>query len=304
MSTTLSTQGTAIGSSLNSLPRGGVLFRRRGADICMVDRLPIQRMNMSEIVAVAARHLRQESSMAGMRTTLHIFGVNAQIANLMKENSRFAKAMLTGDIQYADGASIVLASWLLGSHIAERVPGGELMEAICKEAAKDRLSVYLLGGLPGAALKASQLLSTRYPGLRIAGTCCPAYGFENRPEESQQVVKSIREANPDILVVCLGAPKQEIWAAENSASLGVSLIFPGGAVFDTLAGLRKRAPLWARNTGTEWLYRLVMEPKRLWRRYLLGNPRFLWLVCAFWLSRRQTAKPIDRGLQTQREAKT
>jgi N-acetylglucosaminyldiphosphoundecaprenol N-acetyl-beta-D-mannosaminyltransferase len=270
----------------------------------MVDRLPIQRMNMSEIVAVAARHLRQQSSLSGLRATLHIFGVNAQIANLVKENGRFANAMLTGDILYADGASIVLASWLLGSPISERVPGGELMEAICKEAAKDRLSIYLLGGLPGAALKASQLLLTRYPGLSIAGTCCPSFGFENRPEESRQVVDAIREARPDILVVCLGAPKQEIWAAENSHSLGVSLVFPGGAVFDTLAGFRRRAPYWARNTGTEWLYRLVMEPKRLWRRYLLGNPRFLWLVCLFWLSKRQAEKPIDRNLRAQGEAKT
>jgi N-acetylglucosaminyldiphosphoundecaprenol N-acetyl-beta-D-mannosaminyltransferase len=212
--------------------------------------------------------------------------------------------MMTGDILYADGASIVLASWLLGSPIAERVPGGELIEAICKEAAKEGRSVYLLGGLPGAALKASQLLSARYPGLRIAGTNCPEFGFENRPEDSQQVVNAILEAKPDILVVCLGVPKQEIWAAENSASLGVSLIFPGGAVFDTLAGLRKRAPVWARSTGTEWLYRLVMEPKRLWRRYLLGNPRFLWLVITFRFSRRQVAMPIDSGLQPQREAKT
>lgn len=275
-------------------------FRRRVADICMIDRLPIQRMNMAEIVTVAVRHLRQESTLAGMHRTLHIFGVNAQIANLMKENSRFASAMQTGDILYADGVSVVLASWLLGSPISERVPGGELMEAICKEAAKESFSVYFLGGLPGAALKASQLLSSRYPGLRIAGTNCPAFGFEKRPEESQQVVDAIRAAKPDILVVCLGAPKQEIWAAENSAALGVSLIFPGGAVFDTLAGLRKRAPAWARNSGTEWLYRMVMEPKRLWRRYLLGNPRFLWLVFSYRASRRQPALPIGLGRRTAR----
>jgi N-acetylglucosaminyldiphosphoundecaprenol N-acetyl-beta-D-mannosaminyltransferase len=237
--------------------------------------LPINRLRTAQIVELAMRHLRKGRLNRG---TLSVLGVNAQIANLASRSRRFADAMLTGDILYADGISIILASRLLGCPLPERVPGGELMELLCKEGAKEGFSAFLLGGLPGAAEAAGQILAERYPGLHIAGACCPPLGFEKDAMESARIRDSIRAARPDFLFVCFGAPKQEIWVAENCSSLPVGLALPVGAAFDTLAGLRKRAPLWARRTGTEWLYRLVKEPRRLWKRYLLGNPQFVWMT--------------------------
>ena len=268
-------QNAVLESDLQTLSPEFEPLRNEPKGIAQIGVLPINRLRTHEIVTVAMRHLRQGRLNRG---TLRVLGVNAQIANLAKTSRRFADAMATGDILYADGVSIVLASRLLGSPLPERVPGGELMERLCKEGAKEGFSAYLIGGLPGAAETAGQVLQERYPGLHIAGTCCPPFGFESDAEESARIRRSIKAASPDFLFVCFGAPKQEIWVAENCSSLPVGLALPVGAAFDTIAGLRKRAPVWARKTGTEWLYRLFKEPRRLWRRYLLGNPQFIWMT--------------------------
>jgi N-acetylglucosaminyldiphosphoundecaprenol N-acetyl-beta-D-mannosaminyltransferase len=271
----LRSQNAVLESDLQAVRTEYEPLRNEPGGTSQIGVLPINMLRTREIVDLAMRHLRKGRL---NRSTLRVLGVNAQIANLAKTSRRFADAMSTGDILYADGVSIVLASKLLGSPLPERVPGGELMELLCKEGAKEGFSAYLLGGLPGAAETAGQILQERYPGLYIAGTCCPPLGFEQNAEESARIGQSIKAASPDFLFVCFGAPKQEIWVAENCSSLPVGLALPVGAAFDTLAGLRKRAPVWAQKTGTEWLYRLVKEPRRLWRRYLLGNPKFVWMT--------------------------
>jgi N-acetylglucosaminyldiphosphoundecaprenol N-acetyl-beta-D-mannosaminyltransferase len=271
----LRSQNAVLESDLQAVRTEYEPLRSEPVATSQIGILPINMLRKREIVDMAIRHLRKGRSNRGM---LYLIGVNAQIANLAETNRRFADAMLTGDILFADGVSIVLASRLLGCPLPERVPGGEVMELLCKEGAKEGFSVYLLGGLPKAAETAGEVLQQRYPGLRIAGTYCPPLGFERDAEETARIRRSIKAATPDLLFVCFGAPKQEIWVAENCPSLPVGLTLPVGAAFDTLSGLRKRAPVWAQKTGTEWLYRLVKEPRRLWRRYLLGNPRFVWMT--------------------------
>ncbi|MBV8630616.1 MAG: WecB/TagA/CpsF family glycosyltransferase [Silvibacterium sp.] len=246
----------------------------------VIDRVPIDRVTMDAAVRWSIHALKQRSS----RPPLLIMGPNAQLVTIASNNPRFAKALQDAGLAIPDGISVVLASRLLGKPISERVTGGDLMEQLCAECAKEGLSVFFLGGLPGAADKAAQKLERRYPGLKVAGTFCPSQGFENEAAQSARVRQLITETAPDLLCVALGAPKQEIWMHENCSSLPIGAAIAVGAALDTQAGLRKRAPRWTHKIGMEWLYRLAREPRRLWRRYLFGNVRFLVLVLRQWIA--------------------
>ncbi len=219
---------------------------------------------------------------------LLIMGPNAQLVSLAARNAHFREALAAADLTVADGISVVLAARLLGWHLHERVPGGELMEQLCAAGAERGLRVFFVGGLPGAARLAALHLQQRYPGLVIAGTCCPPMHFERSPELNRQVLDEIRAAAPDLVCVALGAPRQEIWMHRHAAELSAGAMLSVGAALDTQAGLRTRAPRWAQQANVEWLYRLVMEPRRLWRRYLFGNTHFLWIVASQWWRERIT----------------
>jgi len=207
-----------------------------------------------------------------------IMGPNAHLVTLAQRDSRFLKALNASTFNVPDGISVVLASKLLGPKISSRVPGGELMERLCLEAARHDLTVFFLGGLPGAAAQASLQLQKRYPSLSVVSAYCPPHNFEHDPMELAYIRQLITEATPDLLFVAFGAPKQEIWMHENCLTLPIGAAMSVGAAFDTQAGLRKRAPRWTHRLGMEWLYRLLREPRRLWRRYLIGNTYFIYLV--------------------------
>lgn len=241
---------------------------------CRIGSLPVDRVNFHEATQWAVNYLHRR----GKVPPALIVGPNAQLVTLAEKNPQFARAMCSASLCVPDGISVVMASRWLGFPVPERVPGGELMERLCAESAKHGFSVFFLGGLPGAAEIAAKRLTEKYPGLIVAGTYCPPYGFERDPAEQTYVREAITQSAPDLLFVAFGAPKQEIWMWENCPNLPVGIAMSVGAAFDTQAGLRKRAPVWAQKTGTEWLYRLVREPRRLWRRYLIGNVEFLLLV--------------------------
>jgi N-acetylglucosaminyldiphosphoundecaprenol N-acetyl-beta-D-mannosaminyltransferase len=228
---------------------------------------------------------------------LLIVAPNAQVVTLAANDARFAEALHAAHLAVPDGVSVVFASRLLGQPILERVTGGDLMERLCAEAARHGFSVFFLGGLPGAAAAAAVNLERRYPALRIAGTYCPPRGFENDSMESAHIRQLLADTAPDLLCVAFGAPKQEIWMHENCPSLPIGAAIAVGAALDTRAGLRRRAPRWTHKAGIEWLYRLTREPRRLWRRYLIGNSQFLVLVLRQWLagSPRSVSEPITRS---------
>jgi N-acetylglucosaminyldiphosphoundecaprenol N-acetyl-beta-D-mannosaminyltransferase len=218
-----------------------------------------------------------------------IVGPNAQLVTLAEKNEAFAQAMQAADLAVPDGISVVMASRILRSPIPERVTGGDLMTRVCGEAAHYGLSVFLLGGMPGAAVMAAVNLRERYPGLNICGTYCPPLGFERFPTEVARVRERVNEVAPDLLCVAFGAPKQEIWMQANRDLLNVGVILPVGGAFDVVAGLRRRAPKWLQRIGLEWLFRLLMEPRRLWRRYLIGNTEFILLVARQWSAQKVAA---------------
>ncbi len=185
---------------------------------------------------------------------------------------------IRADLVVADGMPLVWASRLLGTPLPERVAGSDLLPAMCAAAAQAGLSVFLLGGAPGAADDAARVLHERHPDLNLAGLYVPPYGFENDPAESARVVDAVRAARPDILFVGLGSPKQEHWIVAHKDTCGARLSVGVGISFSFVAGHVARAPRWMQRTGLEWIHRLWQEPRRLWKRYLIDDMAFVSLV--------------------------
>lgn len=244
----------------------------------VLGRIPVDRITMDYAVVLMVEALLHR----GESPPLTVVGPNAHLVTLAERDDRFADAMRDADLAVPDGISVVLAARLLRTAIPERVTGGDFMERMCAEAARYGFRLFFLGGLPGAATMAANQLRLRYPGLVICGAFCPPVGFEKDPAELLRIRKEISAAAPDLLCVAFGAPKQEIWMQKNRDQLPVGAMMAVGAAFDTQAGLRRRAPGWCQDAGLEWLFRLLMEPRRLWRRYLIGNALFTLLVLRQW----------------------
>lgn len=200
--------------------------------------------------------------------------VNAYSATLRRKNPAY-RAMLEAPttIPLPDGAPLSFGARLLGVGSVGRTPGPDLMEAAVARAASDQTPMFLMGGGPGVVDDLCQVLCSRHPGLKIAGLYTPPYGEWSR-HESLAMCELVRESGARILWLGVSAPKQEIWAHEYLQELGMPVVCVGAA-FDFLAGRKPRAPRWMRAVGMEWLFRLVTEPRRLWRRYLVGNAVFL-----------------------------
>jgi N-acetylglucosaminyldiphosphoundecaprenol N-acetyl-beta-D-mannosaminyltransferase len=200
---------------------------------------------------------------------------NAQHIVLLESDAALRDAYANADLVVADGTSLVFASRLLGEKLRERVAGIDLFEQVCAEAAELGLRVFLLGGRPGSAERAAEKLRRKFPGLSVAGTCCPPLGFERDEQELQVIGDAIRAARPDLVFVALGAPKQESWMHQYGRRLGVPVLIGVGGSFEIVGGLLPRAPRFLQHLGCEWFYRLLLEPRRLWRRYLIGHCKFM-----------------------------
>lgn len=177
----------------------------------------------------------------------------------------------------ADGMPLVWVSRLLGARHAERVYGPDLMLALCRASAGGGLRHYLYGGAPGVVERLAERLEQRFAGLAIVGTCTPPF----RPltaEEDEEVVERINASRADIVWVGLSTPKQERWMSAHVGRVRAAALIGVGAAFDFHAGLKRQAPRWMQRSGLEWSFRLATEPRRLWRRYLVNNPRFVWQV--------------------------
>ena len=171
-----------------------------------------------------------------------------------------------------DGMPMVWAGRRCGAKIS-RVYGPDLMHAVLARANQLGWSNYFLGGAPGAIESLLESLRDAYPGLVVAGQACPPYRPLS-PEEDASLVAQINAAAPDIVWIGLGTPKQERWMSEHRATLDAPVLVGVGAAFDLVSGRLAQAPQWMQRNGLEWLYRLRVEPRRLWRRYLLNIPRF------------------------------
>ena len=172
-----------------------------------------------------------------------------------------------------DGMPLVWAGKRAGFERMDRVAGPDLLERVMAEAADRGWTQYFYGGAEGVAEDLRRTFQDRHPGLKVVGVECPPYRTVTEAEDAA-VVARMNEARPDIIWVGLGAPKQERWMAEHRARLNAPILIGVGAAFDFHTGRLDRAPRWMQRSGLEWSYRLYKEPRRLWRRYLLGIPRF------------------------------
>jgi N-acetylglucosaminyldiphosphoundecaprenol N-acetyl-beta-D-mannosaminyltransferase len=205
-----------------------------------------------------------------------VFFVNAHCLNVAASNEEYRESLGMAELVLADGSGVLLASRLLDLPIQHNLNGTDLVPLLCAVAAEEQRSVFLLGAQPGVAERAAKKLCARFPNLRIAGI---QHGFFD-PSENAALVEHINAARPDMLIVALGVPLQELWLTRHFAQLDVPVCLAVGALFDFLSDSVPRAPQLLRRWGIEWLYRLYREPRRLWRRYIVGNVTFLARVCA------------------------
>ncbi len=192
---------------------------------------------------------------------------NAEIVYESIQDDSFRQLLNDASLVLPDGAGVVLGAKILGTPIKEKVAGIEFGEEVCKLLAKNGGKLYLLGGKPGIARAAGEKLVEKYPGLQICG-CGDGYFTDE-----QAVVAKINEADPDVLFVCLGAPKQEKFIKNHFEELNVTLMLGLGGSLDGYAGVAQRAPRWMIDLSLEWLYRLMKEPKRLGR--MMRLPKFV-----------------------------
>lgn len=209
---------------------------------------------------------RAEAWLEGGKTG-YVVTPNPEIVMLCRESPAMQAAVTGADFVLPDGIGIIYGAKILGRPLPEKVPGVDFITALFARMAKKGQSVYLLGAKPGVVEQAAANLQARYPGLVIAGT------GDGYFQEEAPVIAKINEASPDLLLVCLGAPKQELFMANNKERLQVRLMAGLGGSLDVFAGIVERAPESWQKLGLEWLYRLKQEPSR-WKR-MLKLPRFL-----------------------------
>ncbi|MEE2943604.1 MAG: WecB/TagA/CpsF family glycosyltransferase [Pseudomonadota bacterium] len=200
----------------------------------------------------------------------HVAFLNAHCANVASKDDMYAAALERADMVLSDGIGVEMAAKMQGSRIRENLNGTDFVPKLLIEAAKRGQSVYLLGGKPGTAEAAAMELQRRIPGLQVAGTRDGYNGADD-----MTAVSAINRSGADILLVAMGVPLQELWIDRNFDGLKAKVCISVGGLFDFLAGNVSRAPVWVRQARAEWVWRLMMEPRRMAKRYLVGNLTFL-----------------------------
>lgn len=216
------------------------------------------------------------------RAMTRVAFVNPDCVNIAARDPQY-RALLAGtDWVCPDGIGMKIAGRILNQPIRQNLNGTDLFPRLCAALAANGQSLYLLGARPGVAEAVARWAKLHFPQLSIAGFRSGYYA----PDEEQAVIEEIRRARADVLLVAMGAPRQELWLKRNLRHTGAVVGIGVGGLFDFYGGRIPRAPLWLREIGGEWTYRLLQEPRRMWRRYLLGNVVFLWRI-----ARERTASP-------------
>ncbi len=201
-----------------------------------------------------------------------ITGINGQALNLAYESLWLKDFYHHAILNCSEGFGVVIAAFLSGVKIPKRKVWAEWAYELLQMLEKNDYSLFLLGGTDDVGKKAVDNLHTLYPKLRITGQLNGYFDVN----QNDTVIKSINQKKPDVVFVALGMPKQEEWIYRNIDKLNAAIFFPVGALLDYISGKKKRCPRWMSTMGIEWIYRLLTEPHKVWRRYLLGNPRLVY----------------------------
>ena len=246
----------------------------------MIGGVPVHPLRLATLLAWLEQALET-------RQRAFVAYANVHAINLAQHDAAFRQALTSAEVVFCDGQGLRLGAALLGHALPERFTPPDWIDGLAARCASGGYRVFLLGGRPGVAEIAAQRLRQRHPGLQVAGH----HGyFLATPADEAAVLAAIEVFQPDLLLVGLGMPLQECWVAAQRDRIAAPVIMTVGALFDYLAGAVARGPRWLTDNGFEWLCRLWYEPRRLWRRYLLGNPHFGWLVLRQWVNRRGVGK--------------
>lgn len=210
---------------------------------------------------------------------LSIVPVNVDVLVKAEKDQELNQAIREASYVLADGQILVWISRLYRHPIPEKISGSDLVPEVCRLAAVKGYSIFFLGGKEGVARKAAENVRSRFPDIKIAGTYCPPFGFEYDKEEIDKINDAITTAHPDILILCLGCPKQEKYLYTQRGKYTAAVTICAGATVDFLAGNIKRAPGWISRCGLEWFYRFLKEPKRLFKRYFVDD---IYIIRMMW----------------------
>jgi N-acetylglucosaminyldiphosphoundecaprenol N-acetyl-beta-D-mannosaminyltransferase len=207
-----------------------------------------------------------------------VFTPNVDHVVQAEGNARLRDAYQAAALSLVDGMPVLWASRLMGSPLPEKVSGSDLVVPLLERAAARGWRVFFLGGLPGSAEGARDLLVKSIPGLHVVGVASPRINVDSASATHDAIVDVLKEARPDLVLVALGAPKQELFSHAVAERLRPAVLVGVGGTLDFIAGKVRRAPPWMSANGLEWLFRLAQEPRRMWRRYLVQDPKFLLIV--------------------------
>jgi len=204
----------------------------------------------------------------------YIVTPNAQHINLLQDDEEFKKSYEDACLVLADGMSVIFALRVLGTPVKERCAGSDMFQKIIHLAAELNKNIFILGGTEGSEKIAFRKIKQMHPNLKVY-YYSPPFDFEKNEEENQKILKAINASDAEILFMCVGTPKSEKWLYRYFSHLKTHLAFVFGDSLNFFAGIKQRAPKWLQKMGLEWLFRLIQEPRRLWRRYLIGNAQFI-----------------------------
>lgn len=231
----------------------------------------VSNLTMSETVSMIDRFISEKKKS-------YIVAINVDVVMKIEKDDILKKITDNADIVLTDGKPLIWISKIQRKPIKEKISGSDLVPLLCRKAAEKNHSIFILGGAEGVAERAKQNLEKKYPGIKIAGTYAPPYGFESDKAELDKINKVISVAKPDILITCFGCPKQEKFIYQNYQKYDVTVSICAGATVDFLAGHIKRAPRWMSEHGLEWFYRFLQEPKRMFKRYFIDDIKILKLI--------------------------
>jgi N-acetylglucosaminyldiphosphoundecaprenol N-acetyl-beta-D-mannosaminyltransferase len=209
-----------------------------------------------------------------------LFFVNAHCYNIAQKDTAYRKALNAADLIFNDGIGLKIGSALAKIKFKDNLNGTDLIPEFIKSCVQLSKKIYLLGGKDDIAMKAKLALEKRYGNISIVGI----HNGYFSDEEERQIINDLNSKNVDVLIVGMGVPKQELWITRIKGQLtSVKICIAGGAIIDFIAGNVTRAPNWMRKMQIEWFYRLLLEPKRLWKRYLIGNVQFFYNIISHWI---------------------
>lgn len=225
--------------------------------------------------------LKAIEKLIGQNKNAYVVTPNVDHIVKLETDAEFQQVYKNADLILVDGKPLLWFAKWYKTPIVEKISGSDLFPKVCEMAAKKKYTMFFLGAAEGVAAKAAENLKRKYSGLQVVGTYSPPLGFEKSQDEVTKIIRVVNEAAPDILIVGLGAPKQEKFVFKYREKLQVPISLGLGASIDFEAGNVKRAPKWMSNVGLEWLYRLIKEPRRMFKRYIVDDMKIFKLALKY-----------------------